>query len=150
MMMQQQAEPGSMTALNGKLVWWGRDTWAWNDGTPAPRVKDITPSWYYNFRIRNYASTSYVEVPMRLAHNDPALAWVRGYCTGQSGDDLGDRLLTAAGRMVHLSARPGGKAIRGVYLVPAADWDAWDADTCLGPKWDRTDEAEILARAAMS
>ena len=144
------------TALGGTLLRWAKDTWAWSDHTPAQQVKDMTLSWYYNFRCRTYGSNSigghdtgpvtYVEVPVDQAKNDPDLQWCAhaGYAVAQSGDDAGERRLHESGRMTRLSAREGGKAIRDVYLVPAEEWDA--RPPC-GAKWDAADEAAILAKA---
>jgi hypothetical protein len=89
----------------------------------------------------------YVEVPVKLAQTEPELAWVIGYPTGNSGDDTGDRLLTQSKEMAHKSAREGGKAIRKIYLVPADEWDEWDAKTSIGVHWNRADEEAILEKA---
>lgn len=133
-----------ITALGGTLTRFAKDIWAWSDHTPAPQVKDMTLSWYYNFRCRTYADGTYIEVLVDQAKNDPDLQWCIGYDVVQSGDDKGERRLHEDGRMTHLTARAGGKAIRDVYLVPAADWDA--RPPC-GAKWDSQDEAEIITKA---
>lgn len=135
------------TALGGTLLRWAKDTWAWSDHTPAPHVKDMTLSWYYNFRCRTDGTgQTWVEVPVEQAKNDADLQWCigRGYMVRQSGDDAGERRLHESGRMTRLTAREGGKAIRDVYLVPAEEWDA--RPPC-GAKWDAADEAAILAKA---
>src|SRR5690606_3588605 len=79
---------GEVTAFGGRLVWWGRNKWAWSDGTPEPRVRDITPSWHYNFRCRGLKPHVQVEVPVTVAKAEPELAWVlRGdYPRDLSGD----------------------------------------------------------------
>lgn len=135
------------TALGGTLTRWAKDTWAWCDHTPAPEVKDMTISWYYNFRICIRPDGQWVEVPVDQAKADPDLTWCvdAGYSTSQSGDDMGERRLSLdSGRVTRLSTREGGKAIREVYLVDVADWDA--RPPC-GARWEKADEPAILAKA---
>lgn len=131
------------TALGGKLIRWAGDTWAWSDSTPAPQVRDMKPSWYYNFRV----GSGCVEVPAKLTKTEAELAWVAagGYPVGLSGDHGSTRTLHADGRETRTS--DSGKAIPQVYLVPVADWDEWDAEACIGARWERADEAAILAKA---
>ena len=139
---------GEVTALGGRLVWWGRNRWAWSDGSPAPKVRDITPSWHYNFRVRgNRGPGATVEVPVKTAQAEPELAWVlRGdYPRDLSGDHGSTRTIHADGRETRTS--DSGKAIPEVILVPADEWDAWDASTSIGAKWDKADEPAILAKA---
>lgn len=136
-----------VTALQGTLNRWAADTWAWKDHTPAPEVKDMSLSWCYNFRCRtDDTQKTYVEVPVDLAKNDPDLAWCMdaGYETSASGDDQGERRIHEDGRRTRHTARDGGKVIREVYLVPAADWDA--QPPC-GAKWEQKDESAIFAKA---
>ena len=149
-----EADEGEITVLNGALIRWGPDLWAWKTGEREPRVKDLKPSFYYNFRIRTYGSSEYsakpnqyIEVPIKLAQTEPELSWVNGYPIGDSGDDTGDKLRTLSGQMVHKSAREGGKAIRKVYLVPLEEWDDWNAKTSIGAHWDKADEEAILQKA---
>jgi hypothetical protein len=118
------------------------DTWAWSDHSPAPQIRDIRPSWYYNFRVQD----GYVEIPIKMAKSEPELAWVlSGYQEGLSGDHYADKVTHLDGRVTRQSGT--GKAIPVVYLVPAGEWDEWDATTCIGARWDRADEAAILAKA---
>lgn len=154
--MSEAQRKGEVTALGGRLVWWGRNKWAWSDGTPAPEVRDVTPSWHYNFRVRGSRGPgAVVEVPAQTAQAEPELAWVlRGdYPRDLSGDHAGERVIHADGRMTRAYSDPrtgettGARAIPEVYLVPADEWDAWDASTSIGAKWDKADEAAIFARA---
>jgi hypothetical protein len=139
---------GEVTALGGRLVWWGRNKWAWSDGTPAPEVRDITPSWHYNFRVRgDRGPGAVVEVPVKTAQAEPELGWVlRGdYPRDLSGDHGSTRTIHMDGRETRTS--DSGKAIPEVILVPADEWDEWDASTSIGAKWDKADEAAIFAKA---
>jgi hypothetical protein len=129
------------TALDGALIRWSKDVWAWRDHAPAPEVKDITPSWYYNFRVQSGC----VEVPKKLLATEPELSWVASYPQGESSDHYGERTIHQDGRQTRRSQ--SGKAIPTVYLVPVEDWDEWDAKTCIGAKWDKSEEAKILKRA---
>lgn len=136
-------DSNQQTALGETLIRWAANTWAWSDNTPAPEVKDMKPSWYYNFRVQS----SFVEVPSKVAKTEPELAWVLTgeYETGLSGDHYGSRILHADGRETRESQT--GKAIPAVYLVPVADWDEWDATTSIGCRWEKADEAAIFAKA---
>lgn len=133
----------STTALGGALIR-RADGWYWSDGERAEHVTDLSASQHYNFRVCNYADTSYIEVPIHVAANNPDLAWVLtlredcGYDTGISGDDRQRVLL------------PDGRTDRGtpVIRVPAHDWDVWAAIHPIGASWDKTHEDEILGRAA--
>lgn len=128
--------------LGGTLIRWAANTWAWSDNTPAPQVSDMKPSWYYNFRVQSGC----VEVLAKVAKTEPELAWVlsANYPTELSADHYGSRILRA-GRETRESQ--SGKAIPLVYLVPLADWDEWDAATSIGARWEKADEAAILAKA---
>jgi hypothetical protein len=130
-----------LTAFGGRLIRWAENVWAWSDHTPEPRVKDMTMSWYHNFRI----SGGCVEVPVKSARSEPELAWVLHgrYRKGLSGDRLGCRVIHADGRITRLSTH--GKAIPEVFLVPVEDWD--EHDTVIGAKWDENDEDAILIKA---
>jgi len=132
-----------LTAFSGALIRWSEDTWAWKDHTPAPMIKDAKPSWYYNFRVQS----GMVEVPVKLAQTEDELAWVRNYPTGLSNDHKGMAVIHSDGRRTSRSQT--GRAIPEVHLVPVADWDEWDAQTVIGPKWDKADEPAILAKASL-
>lgn len=140
---------GEVTALSGRLIWWGRDKWAWSDGTSEPQVRDITPSWHYNFRVRDSRGPSAaIEVPVKTAQADPELAWVLlgDYQRDLSGDHGSTRTINLdSGRETRTS--DSGKAIPEVILVPADEWDAWDASTSIGAKWDKAAEESILTKA---
>lgn len=101
----------------------------------------MKPSWYYNFRIQG----GYVEVPKKLLATEPELGWVATHRGGHSSDHYGERVIHRDGRQTRRSQ--SGKAIPAVYLVPVGEWDEWDAATVLGAKWDKSDEAKILAKA---
>lgn len=87
-----------------------------------------------------------VEVPVKLAETESELEWVRRYSRGLSNDHKGMTVLHGDGRRTNQSQT--GRAIPEVHLVPVADWDEWDAVTIIGPKWDKANEAAILAKAA--
>ena len=132
-----------LTALSGTLIR-GHDGWYWSDGARAAQVSDLLASAHYNFRVCNYATTSYIEVPVHVAANNPDLAWVlmmredHRYDDGLSGDDR-QRVITPDGRSDHGTP---------VIMVPAYDWDVWSAAHPIGAQWDKIHEDEILARAA--
>jgi hypothetical protein len=132
-----------ITGFDGRLIRWAKNTWAWQDGTPEPRVQDMLPSWYYNFRLRDQGQT--VEVPVKLCRTEQALKWVRdgGYPTDLSGDHYGQQVLQPDGRITRSSQT--GKVIPEVYLVPLREWE--DHNVCMGAKWSREDEAAIKSKA---
>ena len=138
---------GEVTALGGRLVWWGCNKWAWSDGKPAPQVRDITPSWFYNFRCRGLRPAQEIEVPVKLAESEPELAWVLAgaYPRDLSGDHGSTLTIHMDGRRTRTS--DSGKALPEVILVPAAEWDQWDATFIIGPKWDKADEDAVFAHA---
>jgi hypothetical protein len=71
------------TALSGTLIRWRKNIWAWSDHSPAPEVRDLSTTDYYNFRIRN---RRWIEVLVRLAGEKEALHWVtRGGYDGRKG-----------------------------------------------------------------
>lgn len=142
-----------VTTLGGTLRRIERDRWEWSDGTPEPRVQDLSGSSHYNFRVQG----GFVEVPARLAMEEDALIWVlTGHAEGRfqralSGDHRGPLVIDTdgAGR-AHI--HPGtGEPLPGniprVILVPRAEWDAWSASKPLGATWDKADEPQILAKA---
>jgi hypothetical protein len=109
------------TCFGGALVW--RDgVWVWRDGTPEPRVRDLTLSRAHNLPCITYSTgRTYVEVPVSMLYDsrNPELARWRGLPR-------------------HLD---GG---RSIVRVPVEEWDA--APPC-GAVWDLEDEPAILARA---
>jgi hypothetical protein len=46
--------PTTTTVLNGTLTRRGPNDWQWSDGTPEPRVHDLSPD-RWNFRSKTYA-----------------------------------------------------------------------------------------------
>jgi hypothetical protein len=111
------------TALSGTLIRRRKNLWAWSDHSPAPDVRDLSATGYYNFRIRN---RRWIEVLVRLAREKEALHWVSrgGYIISLSGYHYGPIVVHEDGRMTRASQN--GKVIPEVYLVPIADWDAHD------------------------
>ena len=80
------AIPNEPTALAGTLIRQGKDAWRWLDGTPEPRVRDLSHD-EWNFRCRTDGDRqTYVEVPRGLAQETTALAWVRSHPAGASWD----------------------------------------------------------------
>jgi hypothetical protein len=135
-----------ITALGGTLLRWGNDTWAWSDHSPAPQVRDMRPSWCYNFRCQG----GFVEVPVKQAESEMELRWVAegGYQTALSSAYYGERRIHIDGESIRETrVSQTGKAIPQVYLVPLEEWDNWDAEYVIGAKWDRTHEAAIFSKA---
>lgn len=166
----------SNTCLGGTLSRIASDTWVWSDGTPEPRVTDLSASSVYNFRCRTYGDgETLVEVMLSAAHRErDVLGWVLdGVAAGKymqvgSGDHTGPRVLHieesyAPGdvpgistpdeslSMTRQSIRPDGtptkRAIPLVALVPASEWDAWARENPYGASWPQEHEPEILAKA---
>jgi len=151
--------------LDGTLLRQIDGTWAWSDGTPEPRVRDMHAGDTYNYRCRTYGSGgTYVEVPLAAARREPDLTWVwTGVTAGRygqscSGDHTGPLQITEES-VSRMRIEPGEdpllgqepidhkRAIPGVALVPIAEWDAWSRQTIVGVWWDQSHEAEILAIA---
>jgi|HubBroStandDraft_6_1064221.scaffolds.fasta_scaffold513922_2 hypothetical protein len=130
------------TALSGTLIRWRKNIWAWSDHSPAPEVRDLSTTEYYNFRIRN---RRWIEVLVRLAREKEALHWVTrgGYEISLSGYHYGPIVVHEDGRMTRASQN--GKVIPEVYLVPVADWLAHDR--CLAAQWPATEHNAIVAKA---
>ena len=153
------------TIFDGVLSRTAADIWVWSDGTPEPRVKDLSPSAHYSFRCRTHADGTFVEVLLSVAHRDrDVLGWVLDgieageYQQANSGDHTGPMVFTEDGPS-RMRIEPGEdpllgnepivrkRAIPRVALVPVAEWDAWAADHPYGATWDTADEPEIFARA---
>lgn len=140
--MNDSIEP---SALGGTLIRWGANQWAWNNGDPAPEVSDLTLSHAYNFRARTFGSGNvFIEVPVKQAANNPDLQWTIGFEKALSGDDMGQQRFHPDGRITRVTDRPDGGAIREVYLVPLAEWDARPIFGC---QWDTAAEPAIFAKA---
>lgn len=157
---RQAAAPPGETVLDGTLQRQA-DGWVWRDGTPEPRVGDLSPD-QWNFRCRTYgAGQTYVEVLRGVAQESDALAWViegaraGKYGGGVSGDHTGP--MTSAGERMHIP--PGTDPLLGhepmtapgpipaVILVPIDEWDAWVRAHPAGAAWDVEHETAILERA---
>lgn len=158
------------TALGGTLIG-AAGQWRWSDGTPEPRVVDMSASWLYNFRCQGGC----VEVLLSVAHRDrDTLGWVLArvesgmYQQAGSGDHTGPRIMHLTERyeagdvpgvsepgigveITRQSVTPAGeptkRAIPQVALVPVAEWDMWSAANPVGAKWEKADEPEIFAKA---
>lgn len=155
-----------ITTLGGTLARRDRNEWQWSDGTPEPRVQDLSPSQHYNFRCCNRGGKTHVEVLLSAAHREKdVLGWVLdGIATGKyrqntSGDHTGPLMLTDDGaERIHID--PGEDPLLGnepivrkrsiprVALVPVEEWDLWAALHPYGASWSKDDEQEIFAKAA--
>ena len=133
--------------------------WQWSDGTLAPQVYDMRPSWYYNFKVRNYADQSFVEVPVSVAQEEYDLGWILDYPYQVDFDlDASETLYLAQEKSEWLDI-PGWndnpyivrkfKKGNKVYLVPTGLWDSWNNSDqgIIGARWDKTDENDILNKA---
>jgi len=131
-----------MTAFGGTLIRWAKNTWAWSDNSPAPNVRDMTASEYYNFRVR---ANQWVEVIVHAVREDEDLRWVMegNYDISLSTDQYGEKVIHEDGRITRASQT--GKVIPEVYLVPIADWDAHDE--CVGAQWPDQDHDAIFSKA---
>lgn len=141
-----------MTAscLGGTLLRHDDGTWHWCDGTPEPRVEDLTISRAYSFRCRTYGGGgTYVEVPIGMAREEDDLSWVLDgrYGTSYDGDRTGRAIGPKGMGRIHIDPRtdePLPTPPPKVYLVPVEDWDA--RPPC-GATWLGEHEADILAIA---
>jgi hypothetical protein len=150
------------TALGGTLCRIGPDDWHWSDGTPEPRVFDLSPSVRYNFCVRDGA---FVEVFLSTAHSERALlGWVLEgvesgeYPQAESTDHTGPLMMTDEGP-TRMRVEPGEdpllgnepiihkRAIPRVALVPIAVWDQWAAEHPHGATWSKDDARHIFAKA---
>jgi hypothetical protein len=109
------------------------DGWRWRDGSPEPRVRDLTAAQAFEFpRVRsldpsNDTLTAYVSITREALDED--------------ADLLADVIAFAGPRAITV----GGA--RGTVEVPEEVWDAWASDRVIGLGWEPSDEAAILARA---
>lgn len=128
--------------LWGTLERIGPDEWQWSDGTPEPSVTDMSAQSAYNFRVRNYADASYVEVPEQAVREDEHLTWVREHHTrkGLDGDQL-DRVHSRERSEVAHTDAPT------VYLVPVEVWDRWADDAVIGAEWPIDEQKRIFDKA---
>lgn len=121
-----------LSAMGGLLVR-QPDGWRWRDGSPEPRVRDLTAAQAFEFpRVRSVdpttgAVTPYVAIPREALDED---------------HDLLAAVIAFAGPR---AIAPGGD--RGPVEVPEEVWDAWASDRVIGLGWEPSDEAAILARA---
>jgi len=146
------------TALGSTLIR-TESRWQWSDGTLASGVQDMRPSWYYNFKIRNYADRSFVEVPVSVAHEEYDLGWVLDYPC-QVDFDLEangtsylvkekSEWLDIPGWNDNLCVLRKFKKGNRVYLIPIDLWDDWNKSDrgIIGARWDKVDEGDILNKA---
>lgn len=155
-----------VACFNGTLVRQSRNQWQWSDGTPEPRVTDLSPD-EWNFRCRSFGrGGTLVEVLKGVAIESESLAWViTGYRSGKyqggtSGDHTGPLMIDDEGiRRMHI--QPGEDPLHGneplpesrgpipaVILVPVTEWDAWVRDNPAGASWDVKNETVILDKAS--
>jgi len=121
-----------LSAMGGLLVR-QPDGWRWRDGSPEPRVRDLTAAQAFEFpRVRSI---------------DPTTGAVAAYVSisraalDEDADLLADVIAFAGPRAIVV----GGH--RGTVEVPEEVWDVWASDRVIGLGWDPSDEAGILARA---
>ncbi len=118
-----------LSAMGGLLVR-HPDGWRWSDGSPEPRVRDLTAAEAFPFtRVRTVdpatgAVADYVSIPREALDDD--------------ADLLGDVIAFAGARVV------AGE--RDSVEVPAEMWDTW-ARQVIGLGWDPADKEAILGRA---
>jgi hypothetical protein len=138
------------SAFGGLLYRWGKKAWAWKDGTKEPRVQDIHPSWYYNFRVNRLEGKQVIEVPVGVIHTEYELEWLK--------EPLADAQHAAQqqkfGGAIEPHLQPNSEYVfmldyqkKPILAVPAEIWDKWNAETIIGPKWDKKDEQAILEKA---
>jgi hypothetical protein len=134
--------PDTESVLWGTLERKGPDEWVWSDGSPEPSVTDMSGQSAYNFRVRNYADYSYIEVPTVAVREDDQLTWVREHHTrkGLDGDQLDRVHAREQAEQTHTD-------VPEVYLVPVTVWDRWAKNTVVGAEWPIDEQQRILERA---
>lgn len=121
-----------LSAMGGLLVR-HPDGWRWSDGSPEPRVRDLTAAEAFELpRVRSIDPTTneltaYVSIPRAALDED--------------ADLLGDVIAFAGPRAIAV----GGD--RGSVEVPEEVWEAWADARVIGLGWEPSDEAGILSRA---
>lgn len=119
--------------------------WRWSDGTPEPRVRDMT---YTDIAPNFRCSGSRVEIPWNWRE---ARYWPKGRIDTDAALRI-DGLLKEAGKRAPIYAEGIAEAIddhrvtKHGWTVPIALWDA-EMLECCGCWWDKSAEDEILARA---
>lgn len=144
--------------------------WTWSDGTPEPRVTDLTASEHFNFRCRQVRGETYVEVLLSAAHADrQMLGWVlsgvedRTFQQAISGDHTGPMVISededGEPELKPMRIEPGEDPLKGnepiiskraipkVALVPVAVWDRWAKTHPYGATWDTDQQEDIFAIA---
>ena len=102
-------------AILGNTLIRRADGWHWSDGSPEPRVTDLTLGQCYNFACQQ---DKLLEVPVFLAEAQPDLAWVK------DGNYRKAELKDPQYVQEFLSRFPERRLERvQTYLVPRADWD---------------------------
>ena len=136
------------TTLGGALQRYP-DGWRWSDGTPEPRVRDMSLSDVApNFRCCNRGGITYVEIPAGWRQ---ARYWPGGRIDTQAAQAI-ESLLAECGEHAPIYAEGLAEALDDHrltthgWLVDVAQWDAVMREPC-GVWWDKAHEAEILARA---
>jgi hypothetical protein len=132
------------SAFAGRLRRLGPDSWAWADGTPEPRVRDLrlrdlAPNW----RVVAFGDgRRFVEVPIfwRDLVRDPD---VRRAVADLVRVEPETRIYAEG---VAEAIDDHRRSMRGC-LVPLDRWDDRMAEV-VGAAWDRADEPAIVAKAA--
>lgn len=140
------------TALDGTLERHA-DGWRWRDGTPEPRVRDMTLADIGpNFRCAHHAwrgqHCACVEIPARWRVD--ARYWPSRRIDMQAAAQI-DSLLREAGERAPIYLEGLAEALDDHrltgdgWIVSAAMWDAVMREPC-GVWWDTEHEADIYAR----
>lgn len=121
-----------LSAMGGLLVR-HPDGWRWRDGSPEPRVRDLTAAEAFELpRVRsidptNGQLTAYVTISREVLDHD--------------ADLLDDVIAFAGPRAIAIGGAGGG------VEVPEEVWEAWAEAQVIGLGWEPSDEAAILGRA---
>lgn len=147
--MTTRPDTPTASVLDGALSRWS-DGWRWRDGTPEPRVRDLTLREVApNLRCTTYGDgRCYVEVPATWR---AARWWHGGRIDTEAAAaiaelirDCGEPRAIYADGLAEL-CDDHRLTVRG-WLVPIEQWDAALLEPC-GASWDREHESDILARA---
>jgi len=118
---------GKLTVLGTTLIRQGPNQWEWCDGTPEPRVRDLTPSMHYHFPRRRVCGVPCVEIPFIQVIDDPHLR----------------RLLDGP----HMSGWTKRRPRQQVLLVPLENWQPWAEAYAMSAIWPAEHDREIRAKA---
>lgn len=137
-----------ITTLNGTLAYnWRSGHWQWRDGTREPRVRTLDRQYFApSFRCGTHGGVTCAEIPR---------GWERRYQWDRSEDIKAavDQLIPEHGVAAEIYGE-GYAEMADDHRVTVSGW-VIPVEHCgevmrepYGARWDKSDEEDILARAA--